>query len=172
VLPGLGLALADPDEDAMTAPPRRQGEPVIPREDMARMLEDSATIAASTLVSHLVGLARFGPGPETRGMTFLSLSLGQLFYTLTSQQTDIRKLEPGRLLENRMLDSALLTSITAAVLPFFVPRLRRLLGIAPLDAASSAVALAAAVAPAASVLARRGISLQLETVEGRVCETS
>jgi len=73
VLPGLGLALAYPDEDAMQRPPRRKGDPVIPAHDLRRMTMDSGIIAASTLASHFVGLARYGPGPETRGMTFLSL---------------------------------------------------------------------------------------------------
>jgi Ca2+-transporting ATPase len=172
VLPGLGLALADPDEDVMRQPPRARGDPVIPPEDFRRMSLDSGTIAAAALVPHFVGLARFGPGPQTRGMTFLSLSLGQLFYTLTCQRTDVRKLRPDRLLENRMLDAALLTSVGTAVLPFFVPPLRRLLGIAPLNAGAAAISLAGAAAPAVGVLARRGVSLQLETVEGQPCETS
>ena len=172
VLPGLGLAFADPDPDAMMRPPRDRGEAVIPAEDFRRMTIDSSTIAVAALVSHFVGLARFGPGPQTRGMTFLSLSVGQLLYALTCQRSDIRKLRPDRLLENRALDAALLTSIGMAVLPFFVPPLRRLLGIAPLDPLSAGVALAGAAAPAALVLARRGVEIEFETLEGHPCETS
>lgn len=170
VLPGLGLAFADPDPDAMERPPRDRGEPVIPAQDFRRMSTDSLTIAATSLVSHFIGLARHGPGPETRGMTFLSLSLGQLFYALTCQRSDIRKLRPDRLLENRVLDLALLSSAGLAVLPFFVPPLRRLLGVAPLPPLSAGVALAAAVAPAGLVLARRGVQIELETVEGHPVE--
>ncbi len=172
VLPGLGLALADPDPDVMARPPRPKGEPIIPRADARRMLEDSALIAGATLASHFVGLARFGPGPQTRSMTFLSLSLGQLLYTLTCQRSDIRKLDPKNLLENRSLDAALLVSGGMAVLPFFVPGLRRLLGIAPLSPGSAVVALAAAAMPAGAVLARRGLVLEFREVEGHPCETS
>jgi Ca2+-transporting ATPase len=172
VLPGLGLAFADPDPDAMARPPRPRGEPIIPSSDLRRMGKDSALIAASSLAAHFVGLARHGPGPVTRGMTFLSLSLGQLFYTLTCQRSDIRKLDPKRLLENRNLDAALLVSSGMAVLPFFVPGLRRLLGIAPLGTVEMVTSLSAAITPAAAVLARRGVVLEFDEVEGRPCETS
>ena len=172
VLPGLGLALADPDPDVMERPPRDPGEPIVPAHDFRRMALDGGTIAVSSLASHFAGLARFGPGPEMRSMTYLSLSLGQLLYTLMCQRSDVRKLRPGRLLENRALDGAVLTSAGTAVLPFFVPPLRRLLGIAPLPAGSVAIALAGAVAPAAIVLARRGVQLELTTLEGQPCETS
>jgi Ca2+-transporting ATPase len=172
VLPGLGLALADPDPDAMDRPPRPRGETIIPKSDMQRMGTDSLIIAGSSLVAHFSGLARHGPGPETRSMTFLALALGQLLYTLTCQRSDVRKLNPERLLENRNLDAAVLVSSGMAVLPFFVPALRRLLGIAPLGPLSTAISLAAAIAPAAAVLARRGIVLEFEEVEGTPCETS
>lgn len=172
VLPGLGLALADPDPDAMDRPPRDPGEPVIPSRDFRRMAADSSLIAASALAAHFGGLARFGPGPQTRSMTFLSLSLGQLLYALTCQRSDIRKLRPGHLLENKRLDTALLISSATAVLPFFVPPLRRLLGIAPIGPGSTAISLLSAAAPAAMVLARRGVLIEFETLEGKSCETS
>ena len=172
VLPGLGLALADPDMDAMDRPPRPRGEPIVPASDLRRMGQDSAMIAVSSLTSHFIGLARHGPGPETRAMTFLSLSLGQLLYTLTCQRSDVRKLDPSRLLENRNLDAAVLVSSGMAALPFFVPGLRRLLGIAPLRPLDLTVSLAGAIAPAAAVLARRGVALEFDQVEGKPCETS
>jgi len=172
VLPGLGLALADPDRDVLDRPPRAPGEPIIPPDHFRRMALDSGTIAAASLAAHFVGLARYGPGPETRSMTFLSLALGQLLYTLFCQRSDVVSLEPGRLLENRALDGAVLASSGLAVLPFFVPGLRRLLGVAPIGPGAIAVALAGAAAPAAAVLARRGVRLQLREVEGHPCATS
>ncbi|WP_233495518.1 cation-translocating P-type ATPase [Rhodosalinus halophilus] len=172
VLPGLGLALADPDPDAMTRPPRAPDEPVIPPEHFRRMTLDAGTIAAASLVSHFVGLARFGPGPQTRAMTFLSLSLGQLAYALTCQRSDPAKLRLERLFANRNLDGALVISGGLAVLPFFVPGLRRLLRIAPLDAGAMTVGLLGAAAPAGAVLARRGVTFLPETVEVKPCATS
>lgn len=73
----------------------------------------------------------------------------------------MRKLRPRALLENRTLDLAVLGSAGMAVLPFLVPRLGRLLGVARLGADDTAISLIAAAIPAASVLARRGIALDL-----------
>jgi Ca2+-transporting ATPase len=167
VLPSLGLALADPDEDAMRRPPRARGEPIIPPGHFRRVALDGGLIAAATLAAHFAGIARHGPGPRTRGMTFAALSLGQLFYTLVSQRSDPRKLRLDRLLENRTLDGALLASIALAAAPHVTPGLRRLLGIAPLGAADAAAAGLAALAPLAAVLARRGLLLSLDGAEAR-----
>lgn len=165
VFPGLGLALAAPDPDVMQQAPRAPGEPIIPGTDLQRMGRDSAVIAASTLASHFVGLVRYGPGPQTRGMTFLTLSLGQLLYTLVCQRRDPRQLHPEKLFENKTLDLAILGSSALAVAPFVIAPLRRLLGIAPLSGFDTAVATGAALVPFASVLARRGISFQIEGEE-------
>lgn len=172
VLPGLGLALADPDDDVMERPPRRADEPIIAPGEFRRMLLDGTTISASTLLAHFAGLARHGPGPQTRSMTFLSLSLGQLVYTLFCQRSDVRHIRPDRLLENRTLDAAVLASSGLAVLPFFVPGLRRALGLGRIGPGDTALALGTAVIPAAAVLARRGVRLALDEVEGRPCETT
>jgi Ca2+-transporting ATPase len=136
------------------------------------MLVDGGTIAVSSLTAHFAGLARYGPGPETRSMTFLSLSLGQLFYTLFCQRSDLRHLRPEKLLENRKLDTAVLVSSGLAVLPFFVPPLRTALGLGRIGPAASSFAIACALAPGGIVLARRGVRLSLYEVEGHPCETS
>lgn len=172
VLPGLGLALADPDEDVMERPPRRPDEPIIAPPEFRRMLVDGSTISAATLLSHFTGLARHGPGPQTRSMTFISLSLGQLVYTLFCQRSDVRHIRPDRLLENRTLDGAVLVSSGLAMLPFLVPGLRRALGLGRIGPADAGFALGTAFIPAGAVLARRGVRLQLVEVEGRSCETS
>jgi P-type Ca2+ transporter type 2C len=172
VLPGLGLAMADPGPDVMDRPPRDPGQPIVPREHALRMGRDSALIAASALAAHFVGLARHGPGPITRGMTFLALAEGQVLYTLVCQRSDPRRLRPEALLENRPLDLALLASSALTALPFVHPGLRRLLDIAPLGRFDLAVALAAASTPLATVLARRSISLALAGTEAKPCETS
>jgi Ca2+-transporting ATPase len=165
VLPGLGLALADPDPDVMQSAPRTPGEPIFPDTHVRRMVIDSAVISGASLAVHFIGLRRYGPGPQTRGMTFLALSLGQLLYTLTCQRSDVRKLRPSALLENRTLDLAVLGSAGMAVLPFLVPPLGRLLGVARLGATDTAISLIAAMVPAASVLARRGVALELHPLE-------
>jgi P-type Ca2+ transporter type 2C len=165
VAPGIGLALADPDEDAMRMPPRPHGESIIPPGDLRRMGGDSAVIAATTLGVHFMGLSRYGPGPQTRGMTFLTLSLGQLLYAMGCQRRDPRKLRIDRLLENRKLDTALIVSIGFTALPYLVPALGRALGITRPAGIDLATALAASAVPLARVLLKRGIHFDRELIQ-------
>jgi P-type Ca2+ transporter type 2C len=165
ILPGLGIAMARAEDDMMERPPRDPDEPIVRPGDFRRMGLDGATISAAALAAHFVGMKRHGPGPETRGMTFLALSLGQLLYTLVAQRRDITDLKLETLFANRALDAAMAGSIGLAVLPFFVPGLRKVLGIAPLRPADIGVSVAAGLAPSVIVLGRRALKLQLEEIE-------
>jgi len=167
VLPGLGIAMAAPDGDAMSKPPRDPDEPIMRPSDYRRMAVDGGTISAAALVPHFIGLSRYGPGPQTRGMTFLSLTLGQLIYTLVAQRRDITDLKLENLFRNRALDGAVVTSIGLTVLPFLVPGLGRILGIGRLGRSDVAVSLLAGLAPAAIVLGRRGLRIELKEIERR-----
>jgi len=144
----------------MDQPPRDAGEAVIPGTDLARMGRDSTVIAGTALAAHFAGRARYGFGPRTRAMTFLTLSLGQLLYTLACQRRDPRRIAPGRLFENRNLDMALAGSVGLAVAPHLVPGLGRVLGIGRLGGRDAALSLALAAVPVTSVLARRGVVIE------------
>jgi P-type Ca2+ transporter type 2C len=165
VLPGLGIAMAAPDEDSMDRPPRNPDEPILRPSDFRRMAIDGGLISAAALVPHFIGLSRHGPGPQTRGMTFLSLALGQLVYTFVAQRRDIADLRIDRLFRNRALDGAVLASIGLTLLPIAVPGLGRILGIARLGRSDMAISVLAGLAPAGIVLARRGLRLDLEQIE-------
>lgn len=172
VLPGLGLAMAEADKDAMQRPPRARNEPIVTRADMRRMAIDGTSIAGAAFAAHLYALARYGAGPRTRAVSYMSLSLGQLIYTLVCQRRNIRDLQPVALLNNPRLNGAILLSVGMAVLPLVVPPLGRLLGIGRIGAVDAAVAVAAAVAPSASVLIRRAIQIDFEQLERQGCATS
>jgi len=166
VLPGLGLAMAEADPDAMQRPPRARDEPILTRADMQRVAIDSSSIAAASLGAHLFALARHGAGPQTRAVSYMSLSLGQLIYTLVCQRRDIRDLQPAALLRNPRLNGAILLAAGLAILPMAVPPLGRLLGIGRIGPVDAAVALGAAVLPSAGVLARRAIRIGLTQTGG------
>jgi Ca2+-transporting ATPase len=155
VLPGIGLALAEPERDVMAAAPRPRDEAIIPMRDAQRMLRDGGILAAAALLSHFIGLARHGPGAATRGMTFLTLSQVQLLYTLICQRGDPAKTQLETIFKNRSLDGALVGASLLGLLPFFVPSLRRLLKIARLGPLDTAIALAATALPLATVTAHR-----------------
>ncbi len=155
VLPGLGLALAEPEPGIMAMAPRPRDEEIVPLRDARRMLRDGGILATAALIAHFIGLARHGPGPITRGMTFLTLSQVQLLYTLICQRGDPEDIELGRVFENRSLDGALIGASLLGLLPFVVPPLRRLLKIARLGPLDTSIALAATALPLVTVTAHR-----------------
>ena len=102
-------------------------------------------MGATTIAAHAYGLARYGPGPRTRSISFLSLVGGQLLHALACRQGRVVPLGGQALLGNRPLTGALATSMGLQVLPLLWPPLGRLLGIARPSAGDLGVASLAAV---------------------------
>jgi Ca2+-transporting ATPase len=82
VFPALGLAMARPATDILQRPPRTVSEnPFGPRE-IRSIAADALRIATPAIITHVLGTARQGSGPRTRGLTFLSLASHQLAHAL------------------------------------------------------------------------------------------
>jgi Ca2+-transporting ATPase len=106
-------------------------------------------------------------------MTFISLSLGQLVYTLFCQRSDVRHIRPDRLSWRTARSMAPFSS--RRVSPCYRSSCRcsgARSGLGGSACGDAGFALGTALIPAGAVLARRGVRLQLREVEGRPCETS
>jgi Ca2+-transporting ATPase len=158
VLPSLGLALEPPERFVMAVPPRPADEPLLTARDLRHSAVESAVIAAATLGAHAYGLARYGPGPQTRTVTFLSLVATQLLHALACRHDRFVPLGGRALFGNAPLNAALVASAGLQVIPFLSPALRGFLGILPprrMDLAVAALAGCAAFAANESLLAYR-----------------
>jgi hypothetical protein len=158
VLPSLGLALEPAERFVMSVPPRSADEPLLTVGDLRHSAVESAVIAAAALGAHGYGLARYGPSPQTRTVTFLSLVTTQLLHALACRHDRFVPLGGRALFGNAPLNAAILASAGLQALPFLVPPLRRLLGISlpqPMDLAVAALAGGAAFAANESLLAYR-----------------
>ncbi len=158
VLPSLGLALEPAERLVMSVPPRSADEPLLTVRDLRYSATEAAVIAAAALGAHGYGLARYGPGPQTRTVTFLSLVTAQLLHALTCRHDRFEPLGGRALFGNAPLNVALLGSMGLQVIPFLVPPLRRLLGVSmpqPMDLGVAALAGCAAFAANESLLAYR-----------------
>jgi Ca2+-transporting ATPase len=144
VLPGLGLALEPPEPGVLDKPPRAADEPLIDAAYYKRLALEAGIIGTSALGAHLYGLVRYGPGPQTRGVTFLSMASAQLLHSLSCRSDRFEYGGVRGLFENRTLVGALGASFALQALPFLLPPLRRLLGIAPLTLPDVGVAALAA----------------------------
>jgi Ca2+-transporting ATPase len=146
VLPGLGLALEPAERFVMSTPPRSAKEPLMTATDLGHAVAEAGVIAGAVLGAHGYGLLRYGPGRQTRTVTFLSLVAAQLLHALTCRHDRFVALGGRALFGNQALNGALLGSTALQALPFVFPALRRLIGVSLPRMADLAVAGAAGLA--------------------------
>jgi Ca2+-transporting ATPase len=132
VLPALGLAMLPPDADVLTQKPRPTKSPLLSNEDFRWIGIDGAIIGASTLGAHLYALGSYGPGPQTRAITFSSIVLSQLLYAYTCRGAEDPDAARPPLFASRPLNLTIAASLGLHALPLFVPGIQRLLGISGL----------------------------------------
>ncbi|MFS8038646.1 cation-translocating P-type ATPase [Xanthobacter sp. AM11] len=164
VLPGLGLALAEPRGDVMARPPIDASAPLFDRREASGMALDGTSIAVAALAGHFLMMGRLGPGPRTRAVTFTTLALAQI-----ANAWVLRDRSPGApeaLLESeRRLEGTLAGALGLLAVPFLVPGLRTLLGIAP--ATLGDVALSAGLAGASFAFSEARRIVRLPPPAGR-----
>ena len=121
---------------------------VFGRSDLKTLLSEGALLAAGPFAAALYGAARFGAGsPQSRTLAFSSLVTAQLLHAISCRSTRQGIFGPGELQPNPYLTKTLIASTAAQGLALLIPRLRTLMGVAPLDPASIVVAAAAGITP-------------------------
>jgi Ca2+-transporting ATPase len=129
ILPGLGLALAEPSGDVMDHPPRAAGAPLFERDELHDIAVDGLGISAAALAAHFLAVSRYGPGPQTRAATFLTLALAQIAHAWTLRDRSEKKPD-ARHTSMMRLDAAVAGSGALLAAPLLLSPLRALLGIA------------------------------------------
>jgi Ca2+-transporting ATPase len=135
IFPGLALALEPPEPDVLSQPPRSPEEPIVKTSDFKRIAFESAALSAGALGAYGYGLLRYGAGPQAGTLAFTSLTTGQLLHAITSRSETHSVLGGGgtSLPANPYLKTALIGSFAAQALTLFVPALRSLLGLTPIN---------------------------------------
>jgi Ca2+-transporting ATPase len=146
ILPSLGLALEPSERLVMSTPPRSAEEPLLTMTDLRHALIESSILAGAVMAAHGYGLLRYGPGQQTRTVTFLSLVAAQLMHALACRHDRFVPLGGRALFGNSALNAALLGSTALQALPFVFPTLRRIIGISMPGPADLAVAGASGLA--------------------------
>jgi Ca2+-transporting ATPase len=147
VLPAIALAAEPPETDVMKLPPRDPTQPIIGKAELKRYAREASVIAGGALAAYFYGVARYGPGARSSTIAFNTLILGQLMHALScrSDRYGIFSRRPsGR---NRELELAIGASVGLQLLANLLPGLRRLLGLAPMNAMDILVKLAGAGMP-------------------------
>ncbi|WP_158085723.1 cation-translocating P-type ATPase [Henriciella aquimarina] len=141
VFPALGFAMAPPADDLMTRPPRGTDAGIFSRRELRELLEEAVAISGPTLLGYALNLRRFGAGPRTRGLTFLSLAANQFAYALKLGQNGK---EP--LAKRRSVHMGVGVSYGLLALPFVFPPLRRAIQIAAPRPHEAALAISVSLA--------------------------
>jgi Ca2+-transporting ATPase len=147
IFPGLALALEPPEPDVLNQPPRNPNEPIIQTADFRRIALESSVLSVSALAAYGYSIGTYGISPQSSTIGFMSLTLAQLFHSLSCRSKHPRLFGPDRLSPNPYLAVALTGSIALQLLSAAVPGLRHLLGLAPLRLLDGAVITTSALLP-------------------------
>jgi Ca2+-transporting ATPase len=150
-LPALALGLEPPEPDLLENPPHDPRTPILTKTDFRRLAREGAMLGAGALAAYLAG-GGGGAGPaggaeRAQTLVFHGLTLAQLVHALACRSETHGVLEELRRPANRLLYGGLAASLGLQLSAQAVPFLRRLLGLAPLDAAAIGTILASAVGP-------------------------
>ncbi|MDX2275061.1 MAG: HAD-IC family P-type ATPase [Hyphomonadaceae bacterium] len=154
VFPALGLSMARPAADILERPPRAASQDIFGRTELKSIAGDALGMAMPAIITHIIGTARHGFGPRTRGLTFLALASHQLAHAL--------RLRPGRPVSD-LFDRPVELGVAAAYVllaaPFTLPPLRKLLRITPPRIVEAGTIVSLSLLPIAiKLMARRSIA--------------
>ncbi len=139
IFPGLALALEPAEPDILKHPPREAQEPLFSKEDYRRMTWESATISAGAMGAYAYGIKRYGMGSAAGSLAFQSLTLGQLLHAFSCRSEHHSLFKGDAPPPNPHLNWAMASTLLLQACTFFVPPLRRLLGIPALNWLDAAV---------------------------------
>jgi Ca2+-transporting ATPase len=88
VLPELAFALEPGDASLLGRPPRDANTPLIGPQDLRRLAIESSVISASALAAYGYGVGRYGIGPRSSTIGFISLAAAQLLHALMPRSPD------------------------------------------------------------------------------------
>jgi len=147
IAPGLAIALEPPEPDVLSRPPRNPDDPIIKSSDFKRIVFEAATLSAGALGAYGYGIMRYGMGQRASTMAFMGLTIGQILHAISCRSENHSIFDKEKLPPNKYLTAALGGSFALQVLFMSVPKLRSLLGAAPINMIDGLVIGGSAVVP-------------------------
>ena len=147
VFPALALTLEPAPPDVMRHAPRPPDEPLIPADEGRRMTRDAVTAAAGVLAAYRWALRRYGPGPRAGTIAFTTAALAEILYALDCGSVLVRSEDHRLPVPNSLLLGTVGGTVLLQLATLFVPALRRLLNLTPLDQRDGWTIMAGTVLP-------------------------
>ncbi|THK35352.1 cation-transporting P-type ATPase [Ensifer sp. MPMI2T] len=156
VLPGLGLAMEQPEAAGMRDGPMVADKALPGIQNIASLTSEAALLGSGAMAAGLYGATRYGTAsPIVRTMTFGSLVTAQLLHAITCRSSTRSVFDRGSRPANPALTAILAGSVAAQSAALFVPGIRRLLGLAPLGILDAGIMLAGGTLPFVIAEARK-----------------
>jgi Ca2+-transporting ATPase len=114
---------------------------------MLKMLRESSVISAGGLAAYGYGLSRYGASPQAGTMAFMGLGLAQLLHSVSCRSENSSIFDAEKRPANKYLNVAVGGSIALQLLCPFIPGLKGLLGLAPINLIDGLVIGASAALP-------------------------
>ncbi len=130
IWPAIALGLEPAEPGILEQPPVSLKGGLLERSEWGAVATDAGVMTLASLASFAYGLARYGAGPQARTMAFMSLTSGQLLYSLAMRSS--RPLRAGGLQPNPLLGHAVTWSLVAQAGTVLLPMARRVLRTTPL----------------------------------------
>jgi Ca2+-transporting ATPase len=140
VFPELALAVEPAAPDVLLRPPRCPDARLVSRSHYGRIGTDATIMTLASLASYGVGLRRFGPGPGSTTMAFVTLTAAQLLHAIGARSAGLSVLAGRNLPPNRFMGAAVAGGVAIQLAAGIAGPIRRLLGAAPIPVADAAVA--------------------------------
>ena len=147
VFPALALGVGKENDKLMKSPPRDPKTPVIEISDWKKIVFYALVMTASVLGVFWYGTHRLGLSQqEGNTVTFYALSLAQLLHVF-NLYSGKRRLFFNEITRNKFIWIAIVLCILILIATYYIPFLRQILALQPLDIQSLELILAAAVIP-------------------------
>lgn len=147
VWPAIALAAEPPETDVMKLPPPDTSKPIVGKTELKRYAREATILAGGSLGAYFYGVMRYGPAARSSTIAFNTLILAQLLHALSCRSDRHGVFSGGARSRNRELELAIGASLGLQLAANLVPGLRRLLGLAPMQAMDILVTLTGAAIP-------------------------
>jgi len=155
VFPGIGLAVEESDPRVLERPPPPPDLPILGEFDIGVLLTEGATLSAGALLAAGYGAYRFGANSHhMRSMAFGSLVAAQLQHAIACRTPGENPFQRTDLKPNPLLRNILLGSFALQGGAYFIPALRRALGLAPIGVSGALVTAITSILPSLITLWR------------------
>ncbi len=147
ILPELALSQELPEFDVLENYDRNQEEQLVSLTDLKRIGGQSLLLSLASLVGYLYGVKKYGIGPRSRTIGFITLNSASLLHTFSSRSDRHSVFSRIRLSDNKYIPMAVALGFAGEMAAVLSPFFRRFLKTAPLPLKDLAFALACSTAP-------------------------